>query len=79
MLFQDILTCIESHLHELALSRPIIIANGIFISNVTITVDDFSSVAGWNSLGDVLTNPALTELVVADLAIIANERLRITK
>lgn len=78
MLFQDICICIENHLHELALSRPIIIANGIFISNVTITVDDFSNVAGWNSLGDVLSQPRLMELVVADLAIIANERLLIT-
>jgi len=75
MLFQDICKHIESHLHELALSRPIIIP----LTNITITVDDFNRVAQYHTLGEVLANPAMTELVCADLAIIANERLLITE
>jgi hypothetical protein len=66
---------IESHLHELTPTRPITVP----LTNVTITIDDFNKASGWRTLGEVLADPALTELVVADLTIIANEMWRITE
>jgi hypothetical protein len=74
MLFQNICEHIENHLHELTPTRPLILP----LTNVIITVADFEQASAWE-LRDVLASRALTELVVADLAIIANERLAITE
>lgn len=70
MLFQDICNHIENHLHELTPTRPLIIP----MANAIITTEDFSEVAGSQTLGEVLSDPAKTELVTGELALIAGER-----
>ncbi|MCU0481671.1 MAG: hypothetical protein MUE54_10735 [Anaerolineae bacterium] len=69
MLFQDICAFIESNLHTLTPTRPIIIP----LAQIVITIDDFNHASNYQSLGEILSDPAKMELVVADLALVAGE------
>lgn len=69
MLFQDICAFIESNLHTLTPTRPLIIPQ----VHIAITVDDFNHASNYQTLGEVLSDPAKMEMVVTELALVAGE------